>query len=256
MTGQIVKERSGAIVTLTISNPHRLNALTTGMWQDLREHVRALSEDEGLRCLLIRGASEKAFSAGADVSEFGQTRSTFEQVVRFHEEYVLGCLNALADCPVPVVAAIQGVCFGGGLEIAAVCDLRIAEAGARFGAPVGRMGFPLAFAETEAVVRLVGPAVAAELLIEGRTFDARTAYEKGLITRAVDSEVFQDEVDRTVENVCRSGVFAARSHKRQIRRLVVDPSPVSFEERLEVYRFVETEDYHQGIKAFLARSDR
>ena len=97
-------------------------------------------------------------------------------------------LNAIVDCPVPIVAAIQGACFGGGLEIAVACNLRIAAQGARLGAPVGRMGFPLALGETEGLFRLVGPSVSAELLIDGRLFDARTAREKGLVTRVVEAE--------------------------------------------------------------------
>ena len=106
------------------------------------------------------------------------------------------------------------------------------------------------------MVRLVGPSVAAELLIEGRVFDARTAYEKGLVTRVVGSEVFKQELDETVQNVCASGIYAARSHKRQIRRLMADNSPLSREERLEVYKFVETDEYHRGIEAFLAKGGR
>lgn len=248
--------RSGAVATLTISNPRKKNALTVRMWQDLREHLLALSGESDLRCVVVRGASADAFSAGADISEFSETRSTYEQVVRFHEDYVLGCLDAIAACPTPVVAAIQGACFGGGLEIATMCDIRVAEAGARFGAPVGRMGFPLAFAETEALVRLVGASTAAELLLEGRILDARVAYEKGLVTRVVGKDLFQQEVDRTIENIRRSGIFAARSHKRQIRRLMEDASAVSLEERMEVYKFVDTDDYHRGVEAFLAKADR
>ncbi|WP_210249208.1 enoyl-CoA hydratase/isomerase family protein [Methylobacterium sp. WL2] len=216
MAGKIVTEQSDSHVTLTISHPERRNALTVLMWQELAAQVRELSREDGIRCVVIRGGTAEAFSAGADISEFGTARSTREQVVRFHEEYVGGCLNAIATCPVPVVAAIQGACFGGGLEIAAVCDIRIAAKCARFGAPVGRLGFPLAFGETEALFRLVGPSVTAELLIEGRLFDARTAYEKGLVSRVVGNDDFEREVAAAVENICASGILAARSHKRQI----------------------------------------
>lgn len=253
MSGEILREATAEVATLTISNPSKRNALSVKMWLELRRYMQVLSEDSDLRCVLLRGASPDAFSAGADISEFSETRSTYEQVVRFHEDFVLGCLKAIAACPVPVVAAIQGACFGGGLEIATMCDIRIAEIGARFGAPVGRMGFPLAFGETEALVRLVGPSVAAELLIEGRIFDAQEAHEKGIVARVVSPDCFQQEVDHCIENIRQSGSFAARSHKRQIRRLMTDASPVSTEERMEVYKFVETADYHRGIETFLAK---
>jgi enoyl-CoA hydratase len=256
MAGEIIREGSEAVTTLTISHPEKRNALTVQMWQDLKGHMRALAQESEMRCVVIRGATVEAFSAGADISEFRDTRSTYEQVVRFHEDYVLGCLSAIAACPVPVVAAIQGACFGGGLEIAVMCDIRIAEEGARFGAPVGRMGFPLAFAETEALFRLVGPSVSAELLIEGRVLNAHTAYEKGLVTRVVGGDAFEEEVVATTKNIRASGILAARSHKRQIRRLMQDASAVSREERMDVYRFADSEEYHRGVAAFLAKADR
>ncbi|MDP4003967.1 enoyl-CoA hydratase/isomerase family protein [Methylobacterium sp. NEAU K] len=256
MTGTILAGKSGSRATLTISYPERRNALTILMWQELAAQVRALSRDGGMRCVVIRGATAEAFSAGADISEFGTARSTYEQVVRFHEEYVGGCLGAIAACPTPVVAAIQGACFGGGLGIAAACDIRIAAEGARFGAPVGRMGFPLALGETEALFRLVGPSVTAELLIEGRLFDARTACEKGLVSRVVEEDDFERAVAATVENICASGILAARSHKRQIQRLMRDATAVTSAERMEVYSFAESEEYQHGVAAFLAKTDR
>lgn len=256
MAGEIIRDSSDAVTTLTISHPEKRNALTVRMWQDLKAHMSALSQESEMRCIVIRGAAAEAFSAGADISEFHGTRATYEQVVRFHEDYVLGCLGAIAACPVPVVAAIQGACFGGGLEIAVMCDIRIAEEGARFGAPVGRMGFPLAFAETEALFRLVGPSVTAELLIEGRILDAPTACQKGLVTRVAGPDDFEEEVAATTKNIRASGVLAARSHKRQIRRLMEDASPVSRDERMDVYRFADSEEYHRGVAAFLAKADR
>jgi enoyl-CoA hydratase/carnithine racemase len=111
------------------------------------------------------------------MSEFERVRSTREQVTEFHENSVLAALTAIAACPIPVVAAIGGVCMGGGLEIVAASDLRIADRSATFGAPVERHGFPLAFAET--LFRLVGPAVLAELLLEGRILDADEAARGG-----------------------------------------------------------------------------
>ncbi|WP_407525832.1 enoyl-CoA hydratase/isomerase family protein [Methylobacterium oryzisoli] len=256
MAGEIIREGSDVLATLTISHPEKRNALNVRMWQELAALMRALSQESELRCIVIRGATTEAFSAGADISEFGETRTTYEQVVRFHEEYVLGCLGAVAACPVPVVAAIQGACFGGGLEIAVMCDIRIAAEEARFGVPVGRMGFPLAFGETEALCRLVGPSVAAELLIEGRILDARTACAKGLITRVAGKGEFEAEVAATTKNICASGILAARSHKRQIRRLMEDASPVTAAERMDVYRFADSEEYRRGVSAFLAKTDR
>jgi enoyl-CoA hydratase/carnithine racemase len=140
-----------------------------------------------------------------------------------------------------------------GLEIASVCDLRIAGESSRFGAPVGRHGFPLAFAETQALFRIVGPAVMAELLLEGRILDAREAFERGLVTRIVPDGEVASEAYATAQRICESSPLASRSHKQQIRRLTVDTSPVTSEERMRVYAFADSEDYQIGYSAFLSK---
>jgi len=252
--GRILHERAEGILRLTIDNPPRLNALTLAMWTRLRDLVADASGDESLRCVVITGAGDRAFSAGADISEFVTTRSTYEQVVHFHEDHVLACLNTIAACPVPVVAAIRGACFGGGLEIATVCDIRIAADDARFGAPVGRLGFPLAFAETQALMRLIGHAATAELLLEGRIYDAATAAARGLVTRVVPAAALEEAVNDSIANILRNGAMATRAHKAQLQRLIRDSSPVTEAERMAGYRFAETEEYRAGIRAFLARN--
>jgi enoyl-CoA hydratase len=174
-------------------------------------------------------------------------------VIEFHESCVRGALTAIAECPVPAVAAVGDVCMGGVLEIAAVCDLRIAGESSRFGAPVGRRGFPLAFAETQALFRMVGPATLAELLLEGRILDAREATAKGLVTRVVPDAQVASEAHATTQRVCESSPLASRSHKQQIRRLTVDTSPVTTEERMGVCAFADSEDYEIGYRAFLSK---
>lgn len=253
MSAAISIDEHDDIARVTLRNDAKLNALSFAMWQQLRAGIERLAASPTLRCIHIRGAGEQAFSAGADISEFAEMRSTREQVVRFHEEGVGACLTALLECPVPIVAEIRGACMGGGLEIASACDIRLADETARFGAPVGRLGFPLAFAETQAVYNVVGPAVAAELLLEGRVLTAEEALARGLITRLVPSGMLAREVETTLANVCKSGRWAARSHKRQFRRLMQDPTPVSVTERMEVYGFAETDEYRDGIRRFLAR---
>jgi enoyl-CoA hydratase/carnithine racemase len=250
----ILQSRDRDVVTVTISNPAKLNALTVAMWRALKACFDALSAEADLRCIVIRGAGAKAFSAGADISEFESTRATYPQVVDFHENDVLGGLSAVSDCPVPVVAAIRGACFGGGVEIASACDIRLAAASAQFGVPVGRLGFPLTFAETQALFRLAGPTATAELLLEGRIYAAHEAYQKGLVTRVVEDAEFEAALRACTDNIRASGIAAARSHKRQLRRLMRDPSPVSREERLREYGFAETEEYRQGYRAFLEKT--
>ena len=254
MSPAILQACDGDVVTVTISNPAKLNALTVAMWRALKACFDALSAEPDLRCVVIRGAGAKAFSAGADISEFESTRATYAQVVDFHENDVLGGLSSVSECPVPVVAAIQGACFGGGVEIASACDIRLAAGSAQFGVPVGRLGFPLAFGETQGLFRLVGPTATAELLLEGRVYAAHEAFQKGFVTRVLEDAEFEAALRACVDSICASGIAAARSHKRQIRRLMRDASPVSPEERLREYAFAETEEYRQGYRAFLERT--
>lgn len=251
--GEIIEHRDGDCVTVTLASEHKLNALTIEMWNRLRATFDAYARDDQLRCVVISGAGRKAFSAGADISEFEASRSTYGQVVDYHENIVGPCLSAISECPCPVVAAVRGVCMGGGLEIAGVCDIRVADGTALFGAPVGRMGFPLAFAETRLLFQLVGPATAAELLIEGRILSAQEAFERRMISRVARPEYLQGILDDVVGGIRKSGKQAARSHKRQLRRLMTDQSPISQEERFAEYAFAETDEYRQGFERFLKR---
>jgi len=243
----------GTIAVITLVNESKLNALTVSMWKELKFHLDALAADETTRCIVIKGAGSRAFSAGADIAEFETERSTHEQVVRFHEEYVGACLAAIINCKIPVVSQIRGVCMGGGLEIACATDIRLADTTATFGAPVGRLGFPLAFAETQVVFSIVGPAVSAELLIEGRILTAAEALTRNLVTRVTSPEALQADVNECVKNICKSDRFATSTHKCQLRRLRHDPSPVTRAERLAGYAFADTEDYRNGYRGFLAR---
>jgi enoyl-CoA hydratase/carnithine racemase len=255
MTGEVLFERDRDTAVVTIRNPARRNALSVEMWHALRRHFITANSDEALRCIAIQGAGTEAFSAGADLSEFAEVRSTVEQVARYHEECVGPCLAAISAAAVPVVAKIRGFCMGGGLEIACACDIRLTDETARFGAPVGRLGFPLAFAETQGLFNLVGPTVAAELLLEGRILSATEARDRWLVTRVVAANELDNEVAGCIENLCRSGRWASRSHKKQLRRLLNDSSPVTFEERQEVYRFAETDEYQDSLRKLAARRD-
>ncbi len=247
--GRIGLSQSGFIATVTIENPGRRNALTVAMWEALRAVFADLRQSDTLRCVVLRGAAGN-FAAGADISEFEQVRATREQVTAFHEQCVSGALRAIHDLPVPVIALIEGACAGGGLEIASVCDLRIAGRGARLGIPIRLLGFPLALGEMEWLYRLAGPALTAELLFEGRMLDAQTAWAKGLLTDVVDDADVERRAQAAAEAVAQSAPLAVRALKRQLRRLMEDPSPVTREERLASYAFADTQDYRTGLRAF------
>ncbi len=250
MPGHIAIERDNAVATVLIDNADKLNALTVAMWQELARVMRELSEDDNLRCIVLRGAGDKAFAAGADIAEFATVRNTREQGMVYHREHVYGALQAVADCRHPVVAMIHGPCVGGGLELACQCDLRIAGESGRFGVPINRLGFSIAYDELVAVLPVVGRAAALEILIEGRVWDAREAFAKGLLTRVVPDEKLAEETRATVERICAGAPLVARWHKQFIRRLAPHATPLSAQEIDDSFAYFETEDFREGYAAF------
>lgn len=237
------------IATLTLSNPGKLNAINLAMWQALTCHINELSADSVTRCIVIRGAGNEAFAAGGDLEEFVHGRATLDQALHYHGQ-VAAALNAIADCPHPTVALIQGACIGGGLEIAGVCDLRICSPNARFGAPINKLGFSMYPGEMEGLLKLAGAAVMKEILLEGRILSAREAYEKGLVTRiATDTET---EAYATAQRICQGAPLVAGWHKQWIRRLQSEQA-LSEDEKAASFAFLDTNDYKEGLAAFLEK---
>ncbi len=221
------------------------------MWRDLGDAIDALSADDGVRCIVLRGAGEKAFSPGNDIGEFATERSNKAQAIEYgHVMHATAA--ALAGCRHPLVAQIHGLCVGGGLEIAALCDLRICGESSRFGAPVKNLGLVMAYPEMAPLVRLVGSAVALEILLEGRIFDAREAYEKRLVTRVVADADVATEARATAERIAEGAPLTARWHKQFARRLA-DPRPLTDAELDECFDCFDTEDFRTGYAAFLAK---
>lgn len=253
MSGSVSVTREGVIATVTLSNPGKLNALTVAMWQALAHEMEALSADEALRCIVLRGAGDQAFAAGADIAEFATVRNDVEQGRRYHRELVYGALRAVDQCRHPTIAMIHGPCVGGGLEIACQCDLRIAGESARFGVPINRLGFPIAYDELSAVLPLVGRAVALEILIEGRVWNAGEALAKGLVTRVVPDAALESETRATVQRIAAGAPLVARWHKRFVRRLTPQPAPLIEAEVEENFAYFNTEDYRIGYDAFMRK---
>jgi enoyl-CoA hydratase len=247
----ILVARDADVAAVTLNRPDKLNALTKAMWRGLGNAIADLSGEAGLRCIVIRGAGERAFSPGNDIGEFAHERANREQA-RTYGTVMHATAHALAECPIPLVAQIHGICVGGGLEIAALCDLRICGDGSRFGAPIKNLGLVMAYAEMAPLVRLVGPDVALEILLEGRIFDAAEAQAKGLVTRVVPDGDVAAEAAATAARIAEGAPLAARWHKKFARRLA-DPAPVSAAEADECFACFDTEDFREGYAAFLAK---
>jgi len=247
----IIVERDGAIATVVLNRPDKLNALTRAMWGALGDAVATLSADDTLRCIVVRGAGERAFSPGNDIGEFARERSNKTQAIEYGK-VMHRTAKLLADCRHPLVAQIHGICVGGGLEIAALCDLRICGESSRFGAPIKNLGLVMAYAEMAPLVRLVGSAAALEILLEGRIFDAAEAKEKGLVTRVVPDADVAAEARATAQRIAEGAPLAARWHKKFARRLEAGV-PLTDAELDECYDCFDTEDFRTGYAAFLAK---
>jgi enoyl-CoA hydratase len=243
----------GGIVTLTLNRPHKLNALTKSLWRSLGEAVTRLDGDDSVRCIVLRGAGERAFSPGNDIAEFATERSNVEQA-RVYGALMHGTLHALAQCRHPMVAMIHGICVGGGLEIACLCDIRICGEGSRFGAPVSKLGLVMAHDEMAAVVSLIGRATALEILLEARVFGAAEALQKGLVSRVVPDAKVAEEAMAAARRIAAGAPLVHRWHKKFARRLE-DPRPLSPEERDEGFACYATRDFQTGYHAFLAKTD-
>jgi len=252
MTGLILVERDGPIATVVLNRPEKLNALTKAMWRRLGEVLTELSRDDTLRCVVLRGAGGKSFAPGNDISEFETDRATAAQA-KTYGEILHAALGAIRDCRHPTVALIEGICVGGGLEIAALCDLRICGESSRFGVPINRLGLVMAYDEIAGLAALVGRAVALEILLEGRVFGAAEAKDKGLVTRVVpDAEVAREAMD-TARRIAEGAPLVARWHKQFLRRLD-DPAPLSQAERDEGFACFDTEDFQIGTRSFLDKT--
>ena len=251
MTDLILVTRAGPIATVVLNRPDKLNALTKAMWQALGEAIDALSADDALRCVIVRGAGEKAFSPGNDIAEFATERSDRAQAIAYGR-IMHATAQAFLRCRHPLVAQIHGICVGGGLEIAALADIRICGESSRFGAPVKNLGLVMAHAEMAPLVRLVGPAVALEILLEGRIFGAAEAREKGLVTRVVPDDQVAAEARATAERIADGAPLVARWHKKFAKRLA-EGGPLTPQEIDECFDCFDTEDFRIGYSAFLAK---
>jgi enoyl-CoA hydratase len=251
MPGDILVARDGGIATVTLSNPERLNALDLGMWKRLGQAMRELDRDKTLRCIVLRGAGEKAFAAGADISEFDKTRRNSKSAKQYGAQ-LDATMDAIARCRHPVVAMIHGACVGGGLEIASQCDMRICGASSRFGVPIAKLGLVVGYGEMAGLADLVGRAAAMEILLEGRILSAAEAKDMGLVNRVVADEKVEEVALAAARRIADGAPLVARWHKKFARRLS-SPRPVSKKERDEAYACFDTEDFREGVAAFLAK---
>jgi enoyl-CoA hydratase len=251
MSDPVQVRHDGAIATVVLSNPGRLNALTRQAWQMLGDAMLALSGDTTLRCVVLRGVGD-AFAAGADIGEFARERADAAQAMDY-DRIVNRATRAIADCLHPTVAMIIGPCVGGGLEVAAVCDLRICGASSRFGVPINRLGLTIAYPELKGLLALAGRATTLEILLEGRVMGAAEAYAKGLVNRVVADDQVEAEALATARRIADGAPLVNRCHKAMIRR-VEQGGALTARDVADSYAVYASADFRAGVGAFIAKT--
>jgi enoyl-CoA hydratase len=248
MTNEIAVALCGQVATVAINRPEKLNAMTLDMYRAFGAAFEELGKNDRVRCIVVQGTGERAFCTGSDISEFGSSRLSVDQA-KAYAVLANGATDKLRYCRHPTVAKIVGLCVGGGLEIASMCDIRICSTESRFGLPANRIGLTVDYEELDVLCELVGRRAALEILLEGRIFGADEALRLQLVSRVVDRPDLDDEVDQTAERIAERAPLSNRWHKAFVRRLA-DPRPVSAAEREEAYQCFLTEDYREGTTAF------
>ena len=251
--GGVAAVRVGGVAVLTLSNPAALNALALGTWQRLGALFVELAADDALRAVVIRGAGGKAFSAGADISEFPERRMSAVAAFEYNR-CVAHALDGVLACPAPVVAMVAGLAVGGGCELAAACDVRIASDDSRFGVPIGKLGVTLGHTEARALVRLIGPGRLKELIFSGRLLDAAEACASGLVERVVPRATLHEETAKLVEAIVAAAPTTLRSVKAVTEMVARDLTArdVEYLTQLTLTQYAGPE-LAEGVAAFLER---
>lgn len=239
------------IAVVTFNRPERRNCFDLGMWRGLQAVMEDLSANDDLRCVVLRGAGDKAFCAGADIGAFEAERGTDEREAEY--AHVLDeSMQSIRLCQHPVVAMIMGYCLGGGAGIATMCDFRVGGEGMKMGITARNLGIWYPYAEIDPIIGLAGTAVATEMLVEGRIFTGREAYEKGLLSRVVPDDQVEAESMALARRITEGAPLSARYHKAAIRRLR-GPLPITREEEAATSGFTKTEDFQNACRSFLAK---
>ncbi|MDM0119250.1 enoyl-CoA hydratase/isomerase family protein [Variovorax arabinosiphilus] len=252
MAGEIRIERDGAIAVVTLAHAGRLNAMSRAMWRALRTAFLDFEVEAGLRCIVVRGEGG-AFCAGGDISEYPSFRFDPVRLRSFHEDEVGAALQAMRDGSVPVVAQIEGACMGAGLEIASCCDIRLAGASARFGAPIAKLGFPMAPREAAVVHRAVGDVLARDMLLAAGVHDAQRLLDTGFLLRVVSDDAVADEAIAYARRIAALAPEAARANKRVLAALTSQAMAGVAGLLPAAYDYADSPEHREGIAAFLAK---
>jgi enoyl-CoA hydratase/carnithine racemase len=252
MAGRIVVEKRGKIGFLVFDQPERRNAISLDMWREIPRAAAELAADDEVRVVVLRGRGEVAFVAGADISEFGESRSGDSG--KNYDRDNARAFVALAAIDKPVIAMIHGFCIGGGVAIALSADMRYAADDAKLGIPAARLGLGYTMAGIETLTRLVGYSRAKEIFFTARRFDAQQALRMGLVNAVYPKADLETEVLGIAETTARNAPLTVRSVKLAVRELERAEGQRDVERVARaIARCYESEDYKEGVRAFLEK---
>ena len=245
MSGEIVCHRDGAIAQVRLRHPQRMNAMTRAMWRQLRQVFEQLQADPSLRVVVVRGESGH-FCAGGDIAEYADFRFQRESLRAFHEDEVWAALAAMLSCDLPLVAQIEGNCMGAGVEIACCCDIRLAAADARFGAPIARR-------EAALVARVAGESTARAMLLAAQLMDAPTLERRGFLQQVLPPAELGAEVDRLAQRMAQLAPQAARMNKATLRALAEQGQSALAGLVQTAYDYADSAEHREGVNAFMQK---
>lgn len=248
-TSELLVEREGAVLTVTFNRPRQRNAMTWDMYDGLYDACEQADADDGIRVMVLKANGDKAFIAGTDISQFSEFTEGAEGVA--YEEKIARILTRLEDVDVPTVAAVRGFCVGGGLAIAAVCDLRVSTRSARFGVPIARtLGNCLSMNNYSLLLNHLGPSVTLDMLLRARLLTGEEASAVGFVAELCEDEELDGVVDGVVETLLGHAPLSMWAAKEAVRRLrraqIPDGDDI-------VTRAFGSEDFRGAVKAFAAK---
>lgn len=250
---EILTRREGAVTTLLFSNPARMNAMSRDMWNQLADGIRAADADPSVRVIVLRGEGEKSFVSGADISQFESMRANADAQAEY-EKAVNAGYGAPTQCSKPVIAAIRGICIGGGLGLAAACDVRICSDDTIFRMPAGRMGLGYSPSGVRRFVAMIGAANTADLFLSARKFGAAEALRIGFVSQVHPVAQFDAAVQAYVQMVAENAPLTLAAAKFAIREAISDPDQRDPERALRMVQdCFNSSDYREGRTAFMEK---
>jgi len=252
-TSKMIATKTGAIGWMIFNNPERLNAVSLEMWQAVPEILSAFEADDDIRVVVLTGAGDRAFVAGADISQFGESRSSAEGILAY-EQATERAFNAIAETQKPTIAMIDGYCIGGGLGIALSCDMRIAAEGSTFGIPAAKLGLAYGAGGTGRLVHVVGPSFAKEIFFTARRFTADEALAMGLVNRVTTKEALENFVRDYAALIAENAPLTVNTAKQVVDEFTKAPGTFDGGKcDTLIARCFASDDYKEGRAAFMEK---